>query len=135
MEHQLSGTPMDQDDRYARITLRIPRDLHANLTAEAERKTRSMNAEIISILEEKFQASEANYKEELLYLRKQIDHIRNNMVHFSAHQTDFFVLITLLSASLKEKLPDDISKKYDDIADIISEVRENVLKYQIKSSA
>lgn len=38
------------DDGYTRITLRIPNDLHAKLTAEAARSSRSMNAEIIGRL-------------------------------------------------------------------------------------
>lgn len=45
---------MDDQDRYTRITLRIPRDLHVKLAAEAEKLTRSMNAEIINRLELSF---------------------------------------------------------------------------------
>ena len=40
----------DHEDRYQRITLRIPKDLHTKLMSEAEAKSRSMNAEIIDRL-------------------------------------------------------------------------------------
>ncbi|MFS8375048.1 toxin-antitoxin system HicB family antitoxin [Xanthomonas campestris] len=44
------------EDGYTRITLRIPDALHAKLTAEAARTSKSMNAEIVHRLEESFQA-------------------------------------------------------------------------------
>lgn len=50
-----------EDDRFTRITLRIPKDLHEQLTAQAEKKSRSMNAEIITRLEKSISDSpEAN---------------------------------------------------------------------------
>jgi len=42
-----------QDD-YIRTALRLPRDLHAQVQASAETKGRSMNAEIISRLQDSF---------------------------------------------------------------------------------
>lgn len=42
---------MDDEDRYTRITLRIPKDLHRRVSAQADRKTRSLNAEIVALLE------------------------------------------------------------------------------------
>lgn len=39
-----------EDDRYTRITLRIPKDLHAALAAEADATSKSLNAEIIARL-------------------------------------------------------------------------------------
>lgn len=41
-------------DGYTRITLRIPETLHARLTSEAAKTSKSMNAEIIGRLEESF---------------------------------------------------------------------------------
>jgi hypothetical protein len=41
-------------DGYTRITLRIPDALHAKLTAEAARTSKSMNAEIVGRLEDSF---------------------------------------------------------------------------------
>ena len=40
-----------EEDRYTRITLRIPRDLHARLQEEADRRSHSQNAEIIDRLQ------------------------------------------------------------------------------------
>ncbi len=45
------------DDGYTRITLRMPDALHAALTEEAARTSKSMNAEIISRLDGSFGAS------------------------------------------------------------------------------
>ncbi|MDG9927400.1 MULTISPECIES: Arc family DNA-binding protein [unclassified Pseudomonas] len=42
---------MDNDDRYTRITLRIPKDLHSRLAQSAVDTSKSMNAEILSRLE------------------------------------------------------------------------------------
>lgn len=42
----------DQEDRYTRITLRIPKDLHKVLSAAAGRTSKSLNAEIIGRLQE-----------------------------------------------------------------------------------
>lgn len=42
------------DDRYTRITLRIPKALHERLALAADDASHSMNAEIISRLEESF---------------------------------------------------------------------------------
>lgn len=45
---------MDKDDRYTRITLRIPKDLHERLADSADKTSKSMNAEIIARLSESF---------------------------------------------------------------------------------
>lgn len=42
---------MDTDNRYTRITLRIPKELHSLLTDEAEKTSKSLNAEIVARLE------------------------------------------------------------------------------------
>ena len=42
------------DDRYTRITLRIPRDLHRQLEVEALRTSKSLNAEIVGRLRASF---------------------------------------------------------------------------------
>ena len=43
-----------EEDRYTRITLRIPRDLHARLDEEADKTSKSLNAEIIARLQSSF---------------------------------------------------------------------------------
>lgn len=45
---------MDKDDRYTRITLRIPKELHERLADSADKTSKSMNAEIIARLSESF---------------------------------------------------------------------------------
>lgn len=49
----------DTDDRYQRVNLRIPRELHASLMKEADEKSRSMNAEIVARLEGTVEAAKA----------------------------------------------------------------------------
>lgn len=44
-----------EDDRYTRITLRIPKDLHAALAAEADATSKSLNAEIVARLAASFE--------------------------------------------------------------------------------
>lgn len=41
---------MEDEDRYTRITLRIPKDLHQALAAAAEQTSKSLNAEIVGRL-------------------------------------------------------------------------------------
>lgn len=43
-----------EPDRYIRITLRIPRELHARLDQEADRTSKSLNAEIVNRLDLSF---------------------------------------------------------------------------------
>lgn len=48
-----------EEDRYIRITLRIPRELHRLLDASADKASRSTNAEIVSRLEQSFSSLQA----------------------------------------------------------------------------
>lgn len=50
---------MEEDDRYTRITLRIPKDLHQQLSTAAEGSSKSLNAEIIGRLNGSFDAADA----------------------------------------------------------------------------
>lgn len=52
---------MDTDDRYTRITLRIPKDLHTKLSDAADETSKSMNAEIIARLERSFRRGPSGY--------------------------------------------------------------------------
>jgi len=45
---------MSSDDRYQRVNLRIPRDLHAQVMEAADARSHSMNAEIVQRLEVSF---------------------------------------------------------------------------------
>lgn len=44
----------ESDDRYQRVNIRLPRELHGRLQGVADRLSRSMNAEIIARLEASF---------------------------------------------------------------------------------
>ena len=41
---------MEEDDRYTRITLRVPKDIHARLAERAFQASKSINAEIVGRL-------------------------------------------------------------------------------------
>jgi uncharacterized protein (DUF1778 family) len=45
---------MIDDDRYTRITLRIPKDLHALLQTAADASSKSINAEIVGRVQQTF---------------------------------------------------------------------------------
>jgi len=47
----------ENDERYTRITLRIPKELHAKLQDAADQTSHSMNAEIVQRLESTFRMS------------------------------------------------------------------------------
>ena len=48
-----------EEDRYIRITLRMPKDTHLLLSNAADAKSHSMNAEIVARLEASFQSAPA----------------------------------------------------------------------------
>lgn len=48
---------MDDDDRYTRITLRLPKDLHTKLAQSADATSKSLNAEIIARTQASFDTS------------------------------------------------------------------------------
>lgn len=50
---------MDEDDKYTRITLRIPKDLDKKLSVAANDVSRSKNAEIVTRLASTFQPPQA----------------------------------------------------------------------------
>lgn len=45
---------MEDEDRYTRITLRIPKDLHARIAQAADATSKSQNAEIVARLQASF---------------------------------------------------------------------------------
>lgn len=47
-----------EEDRYTRITLRIPTDLHAKLQKSADRASHSMNSEIITRLGQTYELTQ-----------------------------------------------------------------------------
>lgn len=61
---------MDDEDRYTRITLRIPRELHHVLSKSADQGSKSLNAEIIGRLDGSF--SDQQVIAELSLVRRQL---------------------------------------------------------------
>ena len=55
-----------EEDRYIRITLRLPRELHARLDAAADDTSKSLNAEIVGRLEASFRGDEIPLTQSLL---------------------------------------------------------------------
>lgn len=51
------GPVMTEEDRYTRITLRIPKEIHQQLARSASERSHSMNAEIVQRLEDSFEPS------------------------------------------------------------------------------
>jgi hypothetical protein len=45
---------MEDDDKYTRITLRIPKDVHKRLAEAADQTSKSLNAEIVARLQQSF---------------------------------------------------------------------------------
>ncbi|BAK75413.1 putative phage repressor, Arc family [Pseudogulbenkiania sp. NH8B] len=64
-----------EDDRYIRITLRIPKELHAHLTESAETTSKSMNAEIVARLEESFRSGTDHQFETIIKLMSRIERL------------------------------------------------------------
>ena len=48
---------MSMDDKYQRVNLRIPKELHARIMGAADARSHSMNAEIVQRLEDSFEPS------------------------------------------------------------------------------
>lgn len=76
---------MNDDDRYTRITLRLPKDLHRRLSAQADLKSHSLNAEIVANLEYGLQAVQPKGEdaEELRHLLK----VNTLHAEYQAHLT------------------------------------------------
>lgn len=64
---------MEPEDKYTRITLRIPRDLHARLQKSADETSKSMNAEIIERIQNSY-AHEASLADGFVSIRAEEFH-------------------------------------------------------------
>lgn len=77
-----TGDTSDNDDRYQRVNLRIPKDLHIKLMAAAGRRSRSMNAEIVARLEVSFESVEdrlAALEEEVFDPKLTLEEVRGSI--------------------------------------------------------
>jgi hypothetical protein len=87
---------METDDRYTRITLRIPRDLHGRLGERATATSKSLNAEIIERLTRSFDPP-ADEK-----ARKKIEQLRHEIDALLVEQTKLRATIPILEAALSQ---------------------------------
>lgn len=62
-----------EEDRYTRITLRIPRELHEKLQNKADLTSKSMNAEIVARLEKSFEEEKMKTTQMYTFTQDQID--------------------------------------------------------------
>ena len=71
------------EDKYTRITLRIPRELHAQLELESDKTSKSLNAEIVARLEQSFSGLSSRKIEIANRLQRLLDEInRAKRGHF-----------------------------------------------------
>lgn len=74
---------MTEDD-YTRITLRIPKELHAKLSADAKSSSKSMNAEIIARLNTSFQDDDQYRFRSAESIGKHVDNIKSEYGELSS---------------------------------------------------
>jgi chromosome segregation ATPase len=88
---------MNDDDRYIRITLRIPKDLHRDLSEVADKTSKSLNAEIIGRLTGSFAGNylaspaavvHADSLEERLVRQSQAAHLRVLLIGLESQVRD-----------------------------------------------
>jgi transcription termination factor NusB len=122
-----------EEDRYTRITLRIPRELHARLDSEADRTSKSLNAEIVARLQQSFDQSPSAELSELKHLLSAQETEREVMKEaaghlnklVASHEKAILMLQTYLVSvinSLPKKLQSDeqikVAKKFAQELDI-----------------
>jgi hypothetical protein len=125
-----------EEDRYTRITLRIPKELHARLDAEADATSKSLNAEIVGRLEESFRTVRQEIRREieaevaamqnrieLLSMRFDLARSRSDNLEIRTH------LISSESARLAKEAKTDedfaaVQKKLDQLKDVEAEAEK-----------
>ncbi|MBB6577974.1 hypothetical protein HNP33_002042 [Comamonas odontotermitis] len=88
---------MDEEDRYTRITLRIPKELHTSLSEAAEKTSKSLNAEIIGRLSDSF-----SFKHEADESAAERVEAIGRRVERSAKEAHLAVLIMGLQSQLRD---------------------------------
>lgn len=107
---------METEDKYTRITLRIPKDLHARLSEEAEATSKSMNAEIVARLESSFEEMDLNQSiqlliDELMKAGHRIDALERELSE-ARHRLDRFTQADKpLAELLREVLREELSRQ------------------------
>lgn len=103
-----------ENDRYTRITLRIPADLYKQLAEEADASSKSTNAEIVARLEASFaggSSEEMELLKEKLEHRDQLISILNDHIAqaraFSKSQESIIAMLGAQIRMLAEGYPDN----------------------------
>lgn len=110
-----------EDDRYTRITLRLPKELHARLDAIADRTSKSLNAEIVGRLETSFlQAGDLDsLRDKLAAAQKQS---RQNELHSIRERMKAMQYLMTLS-SIVNRLPAGYFDRDPKIAPLLADLQ------------
>lgn len=100
---------MDEEDRYTRITLRIPKDMHARLDEAADATSKSLNAEIIGRLQVSFDGlgADSELRQELAHTREVLDTYRKMMKVSEGTEEMLARYLVALHGHLPAKLQSD----------------------------
>lgn len=137
------------EDRYTRITLRIPKDMHKLLSEEADLTSKSLNAEIIGRLKKSFHIEdEPNQGKELsqeeIKAKLEVEDIKNTILEMKQNLSFLYNREMLLrvrddgtdSANLElEYLEKKIKGKEKEYADFTSQLAESKLKEALYSES
>jgi Arc-like DNA binding domain len=105
----------DDDDRYQRVNLRIPRDLHQRVMASAAEKYRSMNADIVARLEQTFSPAREGVpitRDQMLQFAGILSRLANVLAHMEEAERGKYKPLTeaLLCTGRALLLPDGKEK-------------------------
>lgn len=96
--------PMATQDDYVKTALRLPRDLHLKLQGSADATSKSMNAEIVSRLEESFIGGQGNLTTAIARLTLELAMVDTAKVTAQMRTTLLAVKIRLLGETLLDRL-------------------------------
>jgi hypothetical protein len=105
---------MDDQDRYTRITLRIPKNLHAQLQAAADATSKSMNAEIIARLQDSFVAESEFHIGPGLFGPSDLAKVAQEAAERTAHEYRLALAEALRGLSSADALREAAQKALDD---------------------
>lgn len=109
---------MNTDDRYARITLRIPKELHAQLASAADETSKSTNAEIVARLEESFE--EKSFTEG----KQTVLELKSMMTEISL----FSALLTMVQQQPKSQERDTVLKQLIARVDAMGDISQRFIE-------
>ncbi len=130
---------MNDDDRYTRITLRIPKELHASLAERADATSKSLNAEIVARLDESFLAQHPpEVLEERLAAAEQRAQILEQAVESErarANATDWVSQILAANVRLAlGRLPKELLEG-DEVVSVVHKMASSVIHKDVAGMA